>query len=52
MNAVPQHTCDRCGEFLPHACAPVVLRTRGRFGRNTITIIGREPGPGQEAEAG
>jgi hypothetical protein len=40
---VPQKTCDVCGEFLPHACAPVVRVTRRRFtGRRTVKITDRE----------
>ena len=43
---VPQHTCAACGEFLPHACAPVVLISRKRFGRKEVRIIDRESRPG------
>jgi hypothetical protein len=48
---VPRATCETCGEFSPHACAPVVLITRERWtGRRVVTIRDREP-PQQEAEA-
>jgi hypothetical protein len=41
---VPRKTCDVCGEFLPHACAPVVRVTRRRFtGRRTVKITDRFP---------
>jgi len=36
---VPQHQCGTCGEFLPHACAPVVLISRRQFGRKQVTVI-------------
>ena len=39
---VPQHQCGTCGEFLPHACAPVVLISRRQFGRKQVTVIDRE----------
>ena len=43
MTAVPRHSCGACGEFLPHACAPVVEIRRLQFGRRQITITDREP---------
>lgn len=53
---VPRTICETCGEFCPHACAPVVLITRERWtGRRVVTIRDREPQQqetGMEAEAG
>lgn len=52
---VPRSTCGECGEFLPHACAPVVLITRQRWtGRRVVVIRDREPvrEPEIEREAG
>jgi hypothetical protein len=55
---VPRATCEACGEFVPHACAPVVLVTREKWtGRRVVTIRDREPVQelperGWEAEAG
>ena len=43
---VPRTICETCGEFCPHACAPVVPITRERWtGRRVVTI----PGPGAAA---
>jgi hypothetical protein len=40
--AIPARTCPECGEFLPHACAPVIIIQRQRFtGRRVITITDR-----------
>jgi hypothetical protein len=48
---VPRATCETCGEFCPHACAPVVLITRERWtGRRVVTIRDREPHRRAEAE--
>ena len=33
---VPRHACGDCGEFLPHACAPVITTLREKW-----TEIGR-----------
>ena len=49
---VPQHQCGTCGEFLPHACTPVVLISRRQFGRKQVTVIDREPDREPEPEAG
>lgn len=43
MTPVPQRVCPRCGEFLPHACAAIVIVQRARFGRKSVTIIDRSP---------
>ncbi len=43
MVIVPERICEVCGEFLPHACAPVILRKREPFtGKRIIKIIDRE----------
>jgi hypothetical protein len=40
---VPARICAVCGEFLPHACAPVITRKRQRFtGRRILLIRDRE----------
>ena len=50
---VPSGTCGACGEYLPHACAPLVLITREKWtGRRVVTIRDREPQREPEAEAG
>jgi hypothetical protein len=53
---VPRSTCGECGEYLPHACAPVVLITREKWtGRRIVAIRDREQRQGTqeiEAEAG
>jgi len=42
MVIVPERICEVCGEFLPHACAPVIVRKRERFsGKRLITITDR-----------
>jgi hypothetical protein len=41
MVAVPSHICEVCGEYLPHACAPIVTVIRGKFERKTVTITDR-----------
>jgi hypothetical protein len=47
----PARTCATCGEFLPHACAPVVTITRPRWAlRRRVEIRDRQPET--EAEAG
>jgi hypothetical protein len=46
---IPARICQQCGEFLPHACAPIITITRhARTGRRIITIIGRPAGNGGE----
>jgi hypothetical protein len=48
--AVPARICEHCGEFLPHACAPVITITRQPFtGRRIIAII--DPPAGNAGEA-
>lgn len=48
---VPARTCAACGEFLPHACAPVITITRPRWAlRRQVEIRDRQPVA--EAEAG
>ena len=43
MVIVPAFTCEVCGEFLPHACAPIIIRSRKRFsGARQIAIIDRK----------
>lgn len=42
MIPVPRHTCGACGEYLPHACAPLVTITRQRWtGKRIVTITDR-----------
>lgn len=51
---VPRRTCQACDEFLPHACAPVVLITREKRTARVVTIRDREPvqqSPEHELEA-
>jgi NMD protein affecting ribosome stability and mRNA decay len=40
---VPRDTCGRCGEYLPHYCAAIVVVRRERFGRKTVTVTDRQP---------
>ncbi len=48
--AVPARLCEHCGEFLPHACAPIITTTRQPFkGRRIITITDRPAISGGEA---
>jgi hypothetical protein len=36
---VPQNVCRECGEFLPHACAPIITILRERWtGRRIVRI--------------
>lgn len=43
MIPVPRHVCPVCGEYLPHACAPIVTIKRAKWqGRRVITIQDRE----------
>ncbi len=53
---VPQHVCGDCGEFQPHACAPVITVLREKWtGRRIIRIQDRQPArqePQLEKEAG
>jgi hypothetical protein len=53
---VPRHMCEDCGEFLPHACAPVITLLRERWtGRRILSIQDRQPAqqrPDMEPEAG
>jgi hypothetical protein len=53
---VPPHVCGDCGEFLPHACAPVITILRERWtGRRIVNIQDRQPAeqrPELEREAG
>lgn len=36
----PSRTCEWCGEFLPHSCAPAITITRQKWtGRRIVTII-------------
>jgi hypothetical protein len=53
---VPRHGCGDCGEFLPHACAPVITILRAKWNsRRTVRIQDRQPAPQQpelEREAG
>jgi len=46
-SAVPARTCSRCGEYLPHWCAPVVTVRYGggRARRRVVTITDRQPPP-------
>jgi len=38
----PARRCEVCGEWLPHACAPLVIITRQQWtGRRLVTIIDR-----------
>jgi hypothetical protein len=47
---IPARTCEHCGEFLPHACAPLITITRQPFkGRRIITITDRPTISGGEA---
>lgn len=42
MVIVPAFTCEVCGEFLPHACAPIIIRKRAPFtGARLIRIEDR-----------
>jgi hypothetical protein len=54
MIGKPQHTCTVCGEFLPHACAPVVLiseyLTRHHRRRRRTQITDRPEGSRSEGE--
>ena len=48
--AIPARTCEHCGEFLPHACAPLITITRQPFkGRRITTITDRPAVNGGEA---
>ena len=39
---VPARTCQQCGEFLPHCCAPKITITRQKWtGRRIVTITDR-----------
>jgi hypothetical protein len=53
---VPRHVGGDCGEFLPHACAPIITVLRERWtGRCTVRIQDRQPArqqPKPEREAG
>jgi len=53
---VPRHVCGDCGEFLPHACAPVITILRERStGRRIVRIQNRQPArqqPELERKAG
>jgi hypothetical protein len=53
---VPRHICGGCGEFVPHACAPVIAILRERWtGRRIVRIQDRHPAqqqPELEREAG
>ena len=47
---VPARRCEHCGEFLPHACAPLITLTRQPYrGRRVITITDRPADRGGEA---
>jgi hypothetical protein len=54
--AVPRHVCGDCGEFLPHACAPVITFLRARWtGARVVRIQDRQPAQQQtepERQAG
>lgn len=42
MVIVPAFICEACGEFLPHACAPIIIRSRERWtGARLIRIEDR-----------
>jgi hypothetical protein len=48
--AIPARTCEHCGEFLPHACAPGITITRQKWtGRRIITLTDRLAGNAGEA---
>jgi len=53
---VPRHVCANCGEFPPHACAPVITILREKWtGRRAVRIQDRQPArqePKPEREAG
>lgn len=39
---VPSRTCQHCGEFLPHSCAPEITIIRQKWtGRRIVTITDR-----------
>ena len=39
---IPMNICEVCGEFLPHYCAPIIVRSRQVFsGKRLITITDR-----------
>lgn len=41
--AAPKQVCEACGEYLPHACAPVITFARQPFtGLRIIRIKDRE----------
>lgn len=41
----PRRICETCGEYEPHACAPLITTSRQRWtGRRIVTITDR-PGP-------
>jgi hypothetical protein len=43
---VSRHVCGDCGEFLPHACAPVITILRQKWtGRRILQIHDRQPAP-------
>lgn len=44
-DGVPARTCDRCNEYLPHWCAPVITITYygGRDRRREVTIEDWQP---------
>ncbi len=40
--AIPANVCYICDEFLPHYCAPIIVRSRQVFtGKRLITITDR-----------
>jgi len=53
---VPRQVCGVCGEFMPHACAPVTTILRERWtGRRIVRIEDCQPArqqPELEREAG
>jgi hypothetical protein len=50
---VPRRVCEDCGEFLPHACAPVITILRAKWtGRRVVRIQDRQQQTEPEREAG
>jgi hypothetical protein len=46
---IPARTCQECGEFLPHSCAPIVTITRQKWTGRRIVTITDPPTAGGEA---
>lgn len=43
-SAIPARVCERCGEYLPHYCAPVITIKRQPFtGLKIVRIEDRVP---------